>query len=230
MNKTVVITGASGNLGQSVVKKFAAAKYNVIAVVPTGESLGYAVSGNVDVHESDLTNENDASRVVNELIAKYKTIDAALLLVGGYAPGNIQTTEGSVVKKMITLNFETAYYTARPLFNQMATQGNGGRIILIGARTAIKPMDGKDSLAYSLSKSLIFQLAELLNAEGVKKNIVTSVIAPSTLDTPANRKAMPDADFSKWVKTDDIADAMIYLCSDAAKAVSNPVIKMYGNG
>lgn len=229
MSKTVIITGAAGNLGQSVVKKFAANDYQVIATVSPGKTLGYDVSGKIEVCEADLTREADVINLVSQWTTKYKTIDAALLLAGGYAPGNIQNTSVDAIRKMIAINFETAYTTARAVFNQMATQPGGGKIVLIGARPALKPTDGKSSLAYALSKSLNFQLADILNAEGVKKNIVTSVIVPSTIDTPANRKAMPDADFTKWVSADDLADAMRYLCSEEAKALSNPVLKMYGN-
>ncbi|HEY3405495.1 MAG TPA: SDR family NAD(P)-dependent oxidoreductase [Ohtaekwangia sp.] len=228
MNKTIIITGAAGNLGQSVVKKFVGAGYRVVATVSPGKTLGYAVSGNIDVYEADLTNEASVTKLVSEWIVKYKTIDAVALLVGGYASGNIQNTDGKMLKKMIALNFETAYYTVRPLFNHMMTQTHGGRIMVVGARTAIKPMDGKESLAYALSKSLIFQLADILNAEGAKKNVVASVIVPSTIDTPTNREVMPTADFSKWVNPDDIAEGMIYLCSDPATPLSNPVLKMYG--
>jgi NAD(P)-dependent dehydrogenase (short-subunit alcohol dehydrogenase family) len=180
------------------------------------------------VYEADLTDEVKVGGLMQEVIAKYRTINAALLLAGGYAPGNIQNTDIASIKKMVGLNFETAYNIARPVFNQMLNQSTGGKIIMIGARPVLKPMDGKNSLAYALSKSLIFQLAEFLNAEGAKKNVVASVIVPSTIDTPANRKAMPDADFNKWVKPEDIAEAMIYLCSDVAKPLSNPVLKMYG--
>jgi NAD(P)-dependent dehydrogenase (short-subunit alcohol dehydrogenase family) len=128
---------------------------------------------------------------------------------------------------MIDLNFKTAYHVARPVFNQMIGQ-NSGRIIFIGARPAIKAADGKNNLAYGLSKSLIFKLSEYLNAEAKDKNVVTSVIVPSTMDTPANRKYMPDADFSKWVKTEDVAELMAYLVSEKGSALREPVLKMYG--
>jgi NAD(P)-dependent dehydrogenase (short-subunit alcohol dehydrogenase family) len=227
--KTVIITGAAGNLGQTVVKKFAANGYQVIATVSPGKSLGYDVPGKIDVYPVDLTNEAQVVGLIGQWTARYKTIDSALLLAGGYASGNIQQTSVEAIRNMIAINFETAYTLVRAVFNKMATQSDGGRIVLIGARTALKPTDGKNSLAYALSKSLNFQLADILNAEGIKRNIVTSVIVPSTIDTPANRKAMPEADVTKWVPTEDIADAMLYLCSDKAKALSNPVLKIYGN-
>ena len=84
-------------------------------------------------------------------------------------------------------------------------------------------------VAYSLAKSLIFRLAELMNDEAKGKNIVTSVVVPSTIDTPQNRKAMPDADFSNWVKPEAIADAIYFYCTDEAAVLREPLIKVYNN-
>jgi NAD(P)-dependent dehydrogenase (short-subunit alcohol dehydrogenase family) len=98
----------------------------------------------------------------------------------------------------------------------------------VGSRPALKAKDAKNSVAYSLSKSLIFKLADILNAEGASKNVTASVIVPSTIDTEANRRAMPDKDFSTWVKPDEIADAMAFLCSESGGALRETVLKIYG--
>jgi NAD(P)-dependent dehydrogenase (short-subunit alcohol dehydrogenase family) len=169
---------------------------------------------------------------VNETIAKAisdnKTIDAALLLVGGYAGGNIDATDGTLLKKMMTLNFETAYYVARPVFQQMVQQG-GGRIVLVASKTALVNEAGKNNVAYALSKFLLTKLADLLNAEGNGKNVVVSVIAPSTIDTELNRKSMPDADFSKWVTPVAIADAIFFLVSEKGSVLRDPILRVYGD-
>ena len=89
--------------------------------------------------------------------------------------------------------------------------------------------NSKGTLAYGLAKSLIFRLAELMNEEAKGHDVVTSVIVPSTIDTPANRASMPDADFSKWVTPEAIADVIYFYCSDAGAALREPVIKVYGN-
>jgi NAD(P)-dependent dehydrogenase (short-subunit alcohol dehydrogenase family) len=112
---------------------------------------------------------------------------------------------------MHALNFETAYYIARAVFNQMMKQSGGGRIIFIGARPAMEPNAGKTAIAYGLSKSLLFKLSEYLNVIGAEKNIVTYVAVPSTIDTPPNRQAMPKADFSTWQKPEDIAGVLAKL-------------------
>jgi NAD(P)-dependent dehydrogenase (short-subunit alcohol dehydrogenase family) len=125
------------------------------------------------------------------------------------------------------LNFQTAYNIARPVFLQMMKQGSG-RIFLIGSRQGLNILKGKGALAYSLSKSLLFRLAELLNAEAKGKNVVVSVIVPSTIDTPQNRESMPDADFSSWVTASQIADIIYFYSSGESSAIREPVIKVYG--
>jgi NAD(P)-dependent dehydrogenase (short-subunit alcohol dehydrogenase family) len=225
--KTVLITGAAGNLGKACVEKFLAEGYNVIATVTPGKDLGYKVDGPIETYDADLSDEKAVDQVVSKIIAKHQNIDAALLLVGGYASGGINDTDGSVLKKMLTLNFDTTYFVARPVFQQMMKQTSGGRIIMVGARPALKPKDGNKSFAYALSKSLIFKLADFLNAAGSEKNVNACVVVPSTIDTPPNRQAMPKADFSAWVKAEDIADTMAHLCSSKANAWRETVVKIY---
>lgn len=226
-SKNILITGASGNLGKATVEKFLSNGYQVIATVSPGKNIGYTTSGNFQTVEADLTNEESVNAMMSGVIEKYKILDAAVLLVGGFAMGNIHNTDGAALRKMISLNFETAYYSARPAFLQMQQQPTGGKIVLIGARPALRAKDGKGAMAYALSKSLLFQLAEMLNAESANKKVITSVIVPSTIDTPVNRKDMPDADFSAWVKPEEIADVIAYAVSN--NVLREPVFKVYGN-
>jgi NAD(P)-dependent dehydrogenase (short-subunit alcohol dehydrogenase family) len=226
--KNVLITGASGNLGHASVRQFLNEGYRVIATVTPGKSLPFKVSGELDIMSADLSDEKAADDVIQKVIDKYKTLDAVLLLVGGWTGGRIGETDGSMLKRMYSLNFETAYYVARPAFVQMSRQESGGRIIFVGARPSLDTKAGRSSLAYGLSKSLIFKLSEYLNAEGAAKNVVSSVVVPSTIDTPSNRASMPDADFTTWVKPEEIASVMSFLVSDQAAAIREPVVKIYG--
>jgi NAD(P)-dependent dehydrogenase (short-subunit alcohol dehydrogenase family) len=223
--KNVLITGAAGNLGQAVVEKFISEGYQVLATLDPGARR--KLKDGVKTYAADLTNESQVNEVIAKAISENKMIDAALLLVGGYAGGNIDATDGTALRKMMSLNFETAYFVARPVFQQMVKQG-GGRIVLVASKTALVNEAGKNNVGYSLSKFLLTKLAELLNAEGASKNVVCSVVAPSVIDTPANRESMPDSDFSKWVRPEAIAEAMFFLCSKNGSVLRDPVFKVYG--
>lgn len=229
MKKNVIITGASGNLGKASVEKFIEDGYKVIATVSPGKTVDFEVKGDIETIEADLTNEMNVEEIISKIVNKHQHIDAALLLVGGFAAGGIKETDGASLKKMYTLNFETAYYAARPIFLQMLKQSTGGRIILVGSRPSLNPKDGKNLLAYALSKSLLFKLADLLNAEGSSKNVITSVVVPSTIDTVVNRQAMPSANFSDWVKPEEIAEVMAFITSANGSALRDSVFKVYGN-
>ena len=104
---------------------------------------------------------------------------------------------------------------------------NNGRIFLIGSQAGLHPSNSKGAVGYGLSKSLIFRLAEIMNAEAKKKNVVVSVIVPSIIDTPQNRESMPDEDFNNWVTTSQIADVIYFYSSNEGSAIREPVIKVY---
>lgn len=227
--KTAIVTGASGNMGQAVVKKFIDEGYRVIGTIIPNDPV--PVDFPADKFEKvvvDLMSEDDSAKFVNDIVAKYGSVDAAVLTVGGFAMGSVAETKTSDIAKQYKLNFETAYNVARPVFAQMLKQG-GGRIFIIGSKPGLNAMNGKGMVAYGLAKSLIFRLAELMNDEAKGMNVVTSVVVPSTIDTPQNRKATPKADPEKWVKPEAIADVIYFYSTDAAAVVREPVIKVYNN-
>lgn len=229
MSKTVLITGANGGLGTAVVQKFLDDQYTVIAVDRSEKGNSpFAKHPKYEHHAVNLTDETETNAFIATMISKHQQIDAALLLVGGFAMGNIENTDGEALQKMYSLNFETAYFISRPLFSHMH-QRKYGRIVFVGARPALEATAGKDVVAYALSKSLLFSLAEMMNATAKGTDVVSSVIVPSTIDTPANRKDMPKADTSKWVPTDQIADVLAFICSAGAASLREPVYKVYGN-
>ncbi|NTV45699.1 MAG: SDR family NAD(P)-dependent oxidoreductase [Chlorobiales bacterium] len=235
LRKKVIITGASGNLGMAVTAKFLAEGYAVIATVEPGKdeekALLYSLTDTaeaLEVHVVDVLKEAAAEKFIADMIEKHEQIDAAVMTVGGFRMGEIGTTDEKALDRMISLNFKTAYFTAKPLFEHMKGQVEGGRLVFIGARPGFDVRIGTSSVAYALSKSLIFRLAEIINAEGQGKNVVASVIAPSIIDTPQNRESMPDANFSDWVKPEEIADAILFACSEHASKLREPVFKVYG--
>ncbi|MGK2862838.1 MAG: SDR family NAD(P)-dependent oxidoreductase [Chitinophagaceae bacterium] len=229
MSKIAIVTGASGNMGQAVVNKFIDEGYKVIGtVVPNDPVPMDFPSDSFEKIIVDLMNEEDSAKFINSIVDKHKNIDAVVLTVGGFAMGKIADTSTTDMVKQYKLNFETTYNVARPVFVQMMKQQNG-RIFIVGSRPGMDAKSGKGMVAYGLAKSLIFRLAELMNDEAKGKNVVTSVVVPSTIDTPQNRKSMPDADFKNWVKPEEIAGAIFYHCTEEAGALREPVIKVYGN-
>ena len=227
--KTAIVTGASGNLGQAVVKKLIDAGYRTIGtVIPNDPVTMDFPAEQFEKVVVDLTSEDDAQKFVDSVIEKHDRIDVAILTVGGFAMGKIAETKTSDVQKQYRLNFETTYNMARPVFVRMIAQGSG-RIFIIGSKPGLDSKNGKGMIAYSLTKSLIFRLAELMNDEAKGKNIVTSVIVPSTIDTPQNRQSMPDAKHDTWVKPEQIADVILFYCDEASSVIREPVIKVYNN-
>ena len=227
--KTIIITGAAGNLGNSVTRKFISSGYRVVATVldETQKNEMPAQRG-LDVRIVDLTNEQESASFASEVIKQYSQVHGVLALVGGFSMGNIDSTRLSDISKMITLNFATAFNISKPLFSHFKAH-KYGRLVFMGAKPVLEVEDGKSALAYSLSKSLLFKLADYLNAETNGENIVASVVVPSVLDTIANRAAMPNADFSSWVDMEKLSDIFEFILSDQANQLRAPVFKVYNN-
>ncbi|MDQ6845881.1 MAG: SDR family NAD(P)-dependent oxidoreductase [Bacteroidota bacterium] len=227
--KTVIVTGASGNMGQAVVKKFIDKGYYVIGtVIPNDPVPMNFPSDKFEKIVVDLMNADDSQKFVDTILEKRETINAAVLTVGGFAMGKIAETKTSDIAAQYKLNFETTYNVARPVFQQMMKQ-DSGRIFIIGSKPGLDSKNGKGMVAYSLAKSLVFRLAELMNDEAKGKNVVTSVVVPGTIDTAPNRKSMPDANFDTWVKPEAIADIIYWHCTDEASVLREPVLKVYNN-
>jgi NAD(P)-dependent dehydrogenase (short-subunit alcohol dehydrogenase family) len=227
--KSAIVTGASGNLGQAVIKKFLTEGYHVVGTIIPNDPVALDIPDkNFEKVAIDLQNEQAADEFVGTAIAKNNSIDAAVLTVGGFAMGKFADTKISDVNHQFRLNFETAYNVARPVFNQMMKQGSG-RIFLIGSRPGSDMHNSKGMVAYGLAKSLLFRLAELMNDEAKGNNVVASVIVPSTIDTPQNRKSMPDADPDKWVKAEAIADVIYFHCTPLGSVIREPIVKVYNN-
>jgi NAD(P)-dependent dehydrogenase (short-subunit alcohol dehydrogenase family) len=227
--KVAIVTGSSGNMGQAVVKKFIDEGYYVIGTVIPNDHV--TIDFPADKFEKvaiDLADENEAQKFIDSVISKHGSVDAAILTVGGFAMGKIADTKIADINKQYNLNFETTYNIARPVFLQMLKQ-NSGRIFVIGSRPGLNSIFSKGMIAYGLAKSLIFRLAELMNEEAKGKNVVTSVVVPSTIDTPINRESMPNAKFDDWVKPEEIADTIYWHCTTEASVLREPVIKVYGN-
>jgi NAD(P)-dependent dehydrogenase (short-subunit alcohol dehydrogenase family) len=227
--KKIIITGANGNLGSATTSKLLASGYYLIATVAKEDLRSELPSHeNLEIAVVDLSDEQATKDFVEKAISKHQQIDAALMLAGGYTPGDLDATPAAVIYQQLSLNFLTAYHVARPLFKHMLEKEQG-RLVFIGARPALEPAAGKDAMAYSLSKAMLFKLAENLNAATKGKNISASVVVPSIIDTKPNRKSMPKANPDNWVKPELIASLLEMLISDLGMPLRETVLKVYNN-
>ncbi len=225
---TIVITGAGGNLGRSSVQALSEEGFHVSAIIDARHTLP-ASTERINYYSANLTEEEPTANLIDRIVEKEGEIIGAVMIVGGFAMGSILDTDMPAIDEMYKLNFQTAYHTARPCFRHMKASGQGGKLIFIGAKPAMNPKEGKGVLAYSLTKGMIFHLAEMLNAEGESDGIVSTVIAPSIIDTPPNRKAMPNANFDDWVSPKSISRVIAFLFSEDSKDLRSPIMKLYGN-
>ncbi|WP_439582707.1 SDR family NAD(P)-dependent oxidoreductase [Dyadobacter bucti] len=229
MQKQIIISGASGNLGQEVVKKLTALGYGLHAPSRQQGLSKLSELPNVKGQVVDLSDAADTDRFVKNTIKETGGVQAGIFLAGGYAPGKISDTSDADLEKMFSTNFLTSFHLVKPLMEHFEAAG-GGQFIFIGARPALVAEQGAGNFAYALSKSLLFKMAEFINAEGKTKNITATVIVPSTIDTPDNRAAMPDADFAKWIPASDMAEGIAFVLSETGQKMRQTVLKLYNNG
>jgi len=228
MSKTILITGATGNMGGAVLKKFLENDFQIAALVSDKRTNNLEAAANVKTFPLDLLDENKVQKVVKQVVDVFGNIDMAVLTAGGFAMGGLADTGEEELNKMYRLNFLTAYHLARQVFLQMQEQEDGGQVIFTGSRPALHPGSAGNMLSYALSKSLVFRLAEVINEDGKGYGITASVIVPGIIDTPQNREAMPDADFTAWVSASEIADNVYHLSTPAGKQLRESIIKVYG--
>jgi NAD(P)-dependent dehydrogenase (short-subunit alcohol dehydrogenase family) len=226
--KNVIITGAAGALGKATVEYFLDKGYSVFATIHKETDNAKLPSHKLlSTQVLDLNNTTDVNSYIKEVTGKIQ-IDAALLLAGGYAGGKLSKTSIEDINRQIAMNFDTAYNVARPLWSYFLEK-NAGRLVFIGSQLPLQLEKSIQAVAYTLSKSLLFTLAEIMNKESKGLNVVASIVAPSTIDTASNRQYMPQADYNKWVKTEELAELFEFLISDKASSIREPVIKAFKN-
>ncbi len=143
--------------------------------------------------------------------------------------GTLAETSHEALEKMINLNFFTAFNTIQPILRLLKDQEDRKNIVLIGAKPVFEPNAAKAVFPYALSKTMVIKIAEVINADTRQNNTTATVIVPSIIDTPPNRAAMPNANFSDWVKPESIADKIAFICSKEGRNLRETVLKIYGN-
>ncbi|HLH38604.1 MAG TPA: SDR family NAD(P)-dependent oxidoreductase [Bryobacteraceae bacterium] len=216
---SVIITGAGGGLGTVVCRAFLERGAQVIGVERSWRDHPAFIAISADLS----TKEGCSAMIAGAL--KHGPIDAFVHLVGGFSGGSpVAETSDETWDLMMTVNLRAAFLAIRAALKPMI-DARRGRIVAIGSRAAVEA--SPNFAAYAVSKAALVALVKNVAAEGKDSGITANVILPSTIDTPANRKAMPDADFSKWVAPDSIAKLIVWLVSDAAD-ISGAVIPIYG--
>jgi len=229
MNRRILITGATGNLGTAVLNKFVDEQDQIVALVPPFSDEKITESDSVQVVKVDLTQEEETENSIKKAYEKLNSIDLAILTVGGFMIGNLENTSVNDIEKMINLNFITAYNSAKSVYKLMKLQDHGGGIVLFGARPGLYLEEAVSMTAYALSKSMVFNLSKIINESGKSSKIWSSVVVPGIIDTPQNRVAMPDADFSRWVRPEFLAQRIASLNIPTDPDYRKKILEVYTN-
>lgn len=228
-NKTVLITGGTGALGHVVAERCAheGAKVASSYLFETELSqLSESFQNNVFLVRADVTDEEDVATLFHKVVQKLGRVDILINIVGGFLP---QTPIKDITLKawdsMMNMNLKSAFLCSREYLRRIGTSSYG-RIISFGAMPALKPTAGR--APYAISKMGVIMLTQILGEELKHTGITANAIAPSILKTKANMESMPNEDFSKWVTPEEVAEMILFLCSEKGKSINGICIPMWG--
>ncbi len=223
--KVVVITGANGGLGAHVTHAFLESGARVFGV-----SLSIAAAEFPHPHFSAISaavsSAADAHKLIDDVVTQGGRIDGLVHLVGGFAGGKpVAETDDATFDRMLDMNLRSTFQLIRAVVPRMRSQG-GGRIVAIGSKAAVEPapMAG----AYAASKAALVSLIRTVAREESGNGITANVVLPGTMDTAANRAAMPGADPAKWVQPAQVASLLVHLLSQHSSQINGAVIPIYG--
>jgi NAD(P)-dependent dehydrogenase (short-subunit alcohol dehydrogenase family) len=224
--KVVLVTGANGGLGSYVTQAFLDAG---AAVVGTSRKIQQSDfdSPSFRAMAAEISTGESAKVLVDQVLTRFGRLDVLAHTVGGFAGGqSIADTDDATFQRMFDLNLNSVFHILRATIPPLRQTGDG-RIIAIGSRAAAEPGAGVG--AYSGSKAAMVSLIRTVALENKDAGLRANVILPGTMDTPANRKAMPNANFSKWVRPAAVAGLITWLAGDAGKDINGAVIPVYGS-
>jgi NAD(P)-dependent dehydrogenase (short-subunit alcohol dehydrogenase family) len=231
--KVVLVAGGTGGLGRAVSLAFLAEGAKVVVTYRKQEELDAlktaagAGASRLAGSAVDVTDEVAVCQLVEKIVAQHGSLDVLVNTVGGYTGGTkLWELETKVFDQMLTLNLRSGYALTRAAVRAMLKKGHGA-IVNVAAKAAFDHAAG--AAAYAASKSAAVALLDSLAADLKGNGIRVNTILPSVIDTEANRKAMPAADFSKWPKPEDIARVILFLCSDDARVIHGAAIPVYGD-
>jgi NAD(P)-dependent dehydrogenase (short-subunit alcohol dehydrogenase family) len=229
-SRIVLVTGAFGALGTAVARKFRAQDARLVLIdhasVPTWATREYP-SPHVLTGGVDLSNPAAAASAIQGALGSGGALDVLVNVAGGFRWQTLENGDVATWELMFAMNLKTAVVVSQAALPHLKTRG-AGRIINIGAGAAARGRAGMGP--YTASKAGVERLSESLADELKDHNITVNTVLPGTLDTPANRADMPDADTTRWVQPDAVADVVEFLASDAARAVTGAAIRVFGRG
>jgi NAD(P)-dependent dehydrogenase (short-subunit alcohol dehydrogenase family) len=227
-DRHVVVTGGTGALGTATVGVLieAGATCHVPYINPAeADRFAYRDHAKVKlVADIELTDE----AAVAKLYDGVPTLWASIHIAGGFVMASVSATTKADLMKQIDINYVTAFLCCRAAVNAMTVGGGGGRIVNVATRPALEWRAGSGMVAYTASKAAVAALTVALAEEVVKSGILVNAIAPSTMDTPANRQAMPKADHAAWPKVEEVAATIKFLASPENRVTRGAVVPVYG--
>jgi len=228
-DRHIVITGGTGALGSAVLEQLldAGARCS-IPCFDKSELDNFDQEGHENLYVQigvDLTDEEATQDFYSKAIQQNGALWGSVHIAGGFGMGKIGDTSKADFMKQINMNLVTCFSACKTAVSYMQ---KGGRIVNISSRPGLEPRQGAGMIPYTVSKSGVASLTEALAAEVVEEDILINAVAPSTIDTPANREAMPDADYDKWVKPSAIANQVLYLISEENTITRGAIIPVYG--
>lgn len=221
--KIVIVTGASGALGKVVVAS-ALAKGAKVAAIDHAASATKPTVERIELGGVDLTDATQAGKAIDAAAAHFGQLDALVNIAGAFAFETAIEGDPKTWQRLYALNVLTALNASRSAIPHLAAS-SAGRIVNVGAMGAIQAGAGMGP--YAASKAGVHRLTEALAAEW-KGKITVNAVLPSTIDTAANRTSMPNADFSKWVRPEELAEVILFLASDGASAVTGALLPVQG--
>ena len=235
--KVVLVAGGTGGLGRAVSLAFVEAGAQVIVTFQRAGDLDElktaraklvgAEGASLGGYAVDVTDEAAVRKLMDGIVEQHGRLDCLVNAVGGYAGGiKLWELETKVFEQMIALNLRAGFVLARAAARVMVKQGSGA-IVNVAAKAAVDHAAGAS--AYAASKAAAVAMIDCLAADLKGTGVRANSIMPSIIDTAANRKAMPKADFAKWPKPEEIARVILFLCTDAAKLVQGARVPVYGD-
>jgi NAD(P)-dependent dehydrogenase (short-subunit alcohol dehydrogenase family) len=225
-DKVVLVTGANGGLGAYVTQAFLDAGATVIGTSRKIQQSDFG-SSSFTALPAEISTREGAKMLADQVVARFGKLDVLAHTVGGFAGGqSIADTDDATFQRMLDMNLNSVFHILRATIPALRQTGSG-RIIAIGSRQALEPGAGVG--AYSASKAAMVSLIRTVALENKDAGLTANVILPGTMDTPANRKSIPNADFSKWVQPSTVANLMTWLAGDAGKDINGAVIPVYGS-